>query len=344
MSRFACLLTTVALFAPTALAATSSDNGPWLNALTTAFVLLDMTTGDLDGDGRDETVMCYRQNLATTDQGSGIVVLQGKGAESKPVFHVQLETALCEKVRVNGKKLGILLAGNKQLSWAYGEEINFRNSKNAPVIIKGIKASSVADSAHAAAKLVDNDLATAWAEGAAGTGIGESVTIDLGRAIDVGAVGVYCGDGSTQRSFFDKNRVHRGSIETKTEADLGDTSSGIDFSALGIDSIGDRLEFNCENKPQITYVRVNRKGVVQLQLRIDSVYLGDKKDDTNIAELEIVPVLDSSATLDRARDVKVKPTETTPTALVQPKGDGIDIESATKKLDSDGRSIVPDDF
>ncbi len=322
----------------------SADNGPWLNALTTAYVLLDLTTGDLDGDGRDETVLCYRQDLATTDQGSGIAVLQGKGADAKPVFHVQLEGALCEKVRVNGKRLGILLAGNKQLTWTYGEEIRFRNEKAAPVVIKTIAASSTLDSAHGAAKAVDNDLTTSWAEGAQGTGIGQSLTLRLEKAVDVGAVAVYCGDGSNQRAFFDRNRLHRGSIETKTDADLGDTAAGIDFSTLGIDSIGDRIEFSCENKPQVTYIHVGRKDVLQIVVRVDSVYLGDKKDDTHIAEVEIVPLLDPSQTVDRAKTIKTQPTTTEDTPRTTSKMPDVDIESATKKLDDDGRSIVPDDF
>jgi hypothetical protein len=36
-----------------------------------------------------------------------------------------------------------------------------------------------------------------------------------------------------------------------------------------------------ENKPQVTYVRLGKKGVVELHVRIESVYLGDKKDDTH---------------------------------------------------------------
>ena len=326
-------------------AASSSDNGPWLNALTTAFVLLDLSTGDIDGDGRDETVLCYRHDIATTDQGSGIAILQGTGAAAKPVFHVQLAGALCEKVRINNRRLGILLAGNKQLTWSYGDEIRFRNDKQGAVQIKDVSSSSTTGPANSAQKAVDNDLATSWAEGAAGTGIGQTLTITLGKPVDVGAVAIYCGDGSSQRSFFDRNRLHRGSIMTKTEADLGDTAAGVDFSALGIDSIGDHIEFNCENKPQVTYVKVHRRGVVELQLRVDSVYLGDKKDDTHIAEIEIVSVLDPAQTLDRAKDLK-KPEDAQPKTATSklPVAPDVDIESATKKLDDDGRSMVPDDF
>ena len=318
------------------------ENGQWMTALSSAFVVVDMSAGDLDNDGRDETALCYRHDLATTTQGSGVVVLQGKGPEAKPVFHVQLSDTLCEKVRIAGGRVGVLLPGNKQLAWAYGKEIHFRSDKASPVAAKSVSASSTLDPSHAASKAYDNDLATSWAEGADGTGIGQTLTVRLDHAVDVGAVALLCGDGNGQRAFLDRNRVHRGSIETKTEADLGDADSGIDFSSLGISTIGDRIEFACENKPQITYVDVGKRGVVELTIRIDSVFLGDKKDDTHIAEVEIVPVLDPTQTLDRARDVKKKAdTEaeaTTTTATI-----GVDVDASTKKLDDGGRSIVPDD-
>ncbi|MNC97155.1 hypothetical protein D3C83_147170 [compost metagenome] len=55
-------------------------------------------------------------------------MLAGKGADLRPVFHVQLE-AMCEKVKASGRKLGILLTGNKQLVWTYGEDLKFRRDK-----------------------------------------------------------------------------------------------------------------------------------------------------------------------------------------------------------------------
>jgi hypothetical protein len=332
-------------------AASSSDNGPWLNALTTAFVMLDLTTGDLNGDGKDDTVMCYRENLGRTDQGSGIAILSGVGPEAKPVFQVQLEGANCEKVRVNGRKLGILLSGNKQLTWTYGDEVRFRGDHSSSVpnkaqlVIKEVTASSTLDAAHSAKSIIDNDLSTSWAESAAGTGIGQFITVRLGRPADIAFIAVFSGDGSNQRAFFDKNRLHRGSIETKTAADLGDASAGVDFGSLGIDSIGDRVEFTCENRPQVTYVKVGRKDVIELSIRVDSVYLGDKKDDTHISEIHVVPQLDPQQTLDRAIDIKPKTDAAPKTATSKlPAAPDVDVDSATKKLDDDGRSIVPDDF
>jgi hypothetical protein len=330
--------------ASAARAATSADNGPWLNAITTAYVLIDLTTGDLNGDGREETVVCYREDLARTDQVSGIIVLSGKGAAAKPVFHVHLERALCEKVRVNGRKLGILLQGNRQLVWSYGAEIKFRGDKEHFKTAATVKSSSQVGHDHSAARVFDNDLNTSWAEGAAGTGIGEWVSVKLPTPVDLGAVAIFCGRGDGNRPFFDHNRIHRGSIEVKTEADFGDTSAGIDFSSLGINAIGDRIDFSCENKPQILYVRVNRRGAVQVQVRVESVFLGDKKDDTHIAEIELVPRLNPSETLDKSKPVKSRSaSEGVRSQPDSPDADDVDVDASTRKLDEGGRSIVPDD-
>jgi hypothetical protein len=328
-----------------ATAATATDIGPWLTALNNAYAVVDLSTGDLDGDGREDTVVCYREDLSRTDQLSGVVIYSGKGPAARPVFHVQLEKALCEKVRINGRKLGILLAGNRQLVWTYGEEVRFRGDKGHFQAGAVAKSSSQLNSSHGAAKAFDNDLATSWAEGSDGTGIGEWVSLKLATPVDLGAVAVFCGHGDSERSYINNNRVHRGSIEAKTEADFGDTAAGIDFSALGISSIGDRIDFSCDNRPGVTYVRVNRRGVVQIQVRIESVFLGDKKDDTHIAEVELVPRLNPSETLDKSTPLK-KPTTAAPIerrSLPEGPGSEVDVDAVTKALDADGRSIVPDD-
>jgi len=340
----AVLLTCLVGAAPAISAPSTTDMGPWLTALGTKYVLLDLSTGDLDGDGRDETVACYREDLATTDQSSGVVVLQGKGNDLKPVFHVQLFQALCEKVRVNGRKLGVLLSnGAQQLVWTYGEDLHFRGDKRALVVPKSIKASTSTGASTAPQKAFDNDLSTSWAEGAEGTGIGQTITIKLDRALDIGAVGIFCGDGAGTRAFFDHNRLHRGSIEAKTEGDLGDEGAGFDFASLGIDSIGDRVEFSCENRPEVTYVHLGKRGVVELEVRIESVYLGDKKDDTHIAEIEIVPRLARNQTLDKATVIKKPKVDVDITKPGEKPKSNIDVDSATDKLDDGGRGIAIDD-
>ncbi len=345
LSRLPAVLALAALAAGPASAAAASDNGPWLAALSTAFVVVDMSTGDLDGDGKDETVVCYREDTGRTQQTSGIAVFTGRAPDLRPAFHAQLDETLCEKVRVSGKKLGILLADHKQLVWSPGEELKLRSDKGS--LHAGIRASATSSAPGTSPdRAVDGDLGTSWAEGSSGTGIGQTLTLTLPKPTDVGFVGIHSGSGAGSRAFFDSNRIHRGSLRAKTEADVGDTAAGIDFSSLGIDAIGDRIEFTCENKAQVVYVPVNRKGVVELQVRVESVYLGDKKDDTHVAEVEVVPLLGLSETLDRARAAKPKDasvsggkgTEEKPQPPPNTAGD-----DALKKLDEGGGKLVNED-
>lgn len=354
----AVLLAPTLAFAMKGRAATPAENGPWLNAITTSYVLLDLQTGDLDGDGKPETAVCYRESLDSTNALSGIAVLKSKGdGPPQPVFHVQLEPS-CEKVRINGRKLGILLSTKtgekKQLVWTYGTEIRFRGDGDR-LAGSAVRASSSMPGGEPA-KAFDGDLTTSWAEGKQGTGIGQTITIRFPRPTDVGAIAVFGGDGNGKRGFQDHNRLHRASIEAKTEADLGDASAGIDFSTLGIDSIGDRVEFSLENRPDVKYVPVHKKGVVELQLRVDSVFLGDKKDDTRVAEIEVVPMLSLAETLDAATSLKnvagksdKKPAPaagggTPPPAKKQDDGgDGARADASLKALDGQGGSLVDDE-
>lgn len=338
--------------AASARAASAGDGDPWILALSSTYVITDMSTGDLDGDGRDETVVCYREDVGRTEQKSGVAVLAGKAPGLRPVFHVQLEV-LCEKARVQGRKLGILLQGNKQLVWTYGQEIRFRTDRAGFLGQVNGRASSHLTGNHKADKAIDGDLSTSWAEGAPGTGLGQTLTLTLPRAVNLGAIAIYPGNGSSARAFFDSNRIHRGSLAAKSEADLGDATAGIDFASLGIESLGDRIEFNCENKPQVTYINVDKKGVLELQLRIESVYLGDKKDDTHVAEIELVPILPLSETLDRAtpaRGASVQPPAGSPqaphgesAAPALPAEPAPGPTDAVRKLDEGGRSVIHDD-
>lgn len=340
-SRSSLMFALLALGSARAIAAT--DNGPWLAALASKFVVVDVAKGDLDGDGRDETLVCYREEVGRSEHTNGVAIFAGKAPDLRPVFHVQLE-AVCEKLKANGRKLGILLAGNKQLVWTYGAELKFRKDRGSALSGMTAKASSSADSSHGVERAIDGDITSSWAEGSSGTGVGQTVTLRLPAGTDIGMFGIYSGNGASSRAFFDSNRIHRGSLEAKTEADLGDSAAGIDFSSLGIDSIGDRVEFTCENKPQVTYFPLNKRGVVELQLRIESVYLGNKKDDTHIAEIEIVPLLSMGETVDKATQLKRKTAAGNGKVEKKSAEDKTAHDNAVKKLDEGGRSMISDDL
>lgn len=361
-------LTLPALLLVPALAGATSARGeaqaksPWLDALSSAFVVLDMTEGDVDGDGRSESVVCYQDNPENPYSAGGVAILGERGGAIRPLFHVRLEQTWCEEVQVRGRKVGMLLRSRTrdktrgQLVWTYGKEIHWQGTPGH--FLDGAKitaSSSLAGGANGPAGALDGDLRTSWAEGASGTGIGEKLTIVLPRPMDIAYVAIYGGHAGGSREFLERNRVHRASIEARSTADLGDDVAGIDFSELGIEVGGDRIDFTLENRPQVTYVRIDKEDVSELELRIDSVYLGRTLDDTHIAELEIVPRLDLSETLDRARPLsaqrdKAAPAttelEAAPAKVEEPKGSDATQPAALKPgdaaleaLDASGRGL-----
>ncbi len=136
---------------------------------------------------------------------------------------------------------------------------------------------------------------------------------------------------------------------------MGDESAGIDFADLGIDMGGDRIEFSLENRPEVRYLRVDKRDVKVIKLRIESVYLGNRRDDTHIAEFEIIPMLSLRETLDRARPMAKAPKKE-PDAGPAPEGelrappkatirdDSDRANKALEDLDGDRRSIIEAEF
>lgn len=332
----------------------AASDGPWLAALQKDFVVLDVSTGDLDGDGGEETAVCYSD--PAHPGRIGIVVLKLDKGSLRPAFHVVVP-ATCSKIKIQGGRLGLKqeagARGPSKVVWKYGTELVFHQNEKHPLYGSTATASSELGPSGKPSGAIDLNLATSWAEGGEGTGIGESITVKLPNKMHVAYIGVYGGHGGGERAFYDYNRIHRASLKTQTAEDLGDDDTGIDFGDLGLEIGGDRLEFSLANKPGHHYVEVDKRDVVQLELRVESVYLGRRKDDTHIAELEVIPLLSIDALLksnqanvakstkkkteSRVRDPKVKPKRSKDTYGERGK-------KAVEDLDATGRSIVSDDF
>jgi len=335
----------------------AAETGPWLTALSSGFVVTDMSTGDLDGDGSDETAVCFVEPPGAHGRG-GIAVLSKSGGNERLVFQAMTE-AECERIKIQAGRLGVLTKDKAQLSWTYGKDLVFIGQRGHPLAGSTASASStLSTSGVAAAATLDGDLETTWAEGASGTGITETVTITLPRPTHVAYVAILGGNGMSKRGFYDANRVHRASIEVQTKDDLGDSDTGLDFADLGIDIGGDRVPFSLENRPEIRYIRVDKKGAMNLEIRVESVYLGAKNDDTHIAEIVIIPELpakqftvDTSAVAQSGGKAAPGDKKVTPEAK---KGEAESADDAPPKqdaranrlvddLDNGNRSIVRDD-
>lgn len=118
-----------------------------------------------------------------------------------------------------------------------------------------------------AEKAIDGDLTTAWVEGASGSGIGESLTIDFGETIELENIGLMPGLSSSPEVFRGNNRVEKVSIEFSDGTKL--TRSFDDKARIPIFELDDP---------------VNARSV---KITILGVYPGERWDDTCISEVVV---------------------------------------------------------
>jgi hypothetical protein len=341
--------------------AKDAGDGPWLKALSEQFVVLHVAQADINGDGSKESVVCYQDPPESADGGGGVAIIEKRGRRA--LFHVRFDKVWCEKSRASRGKLSLVLKsrqpGNKsegRLSWVYGRDFGFPGHPAHPLADVEIKASSTLERPRPFVPegAFDGNLDTTWAEGASGTGIGETLTVRFPEPVDVGYVGVFGGNSASERVYNDHNRIHRASFDARTDADLGDTESGLDFSSLGIGVIGDRVEYSVEDDPEVRFVRVDKTQVRELELRIDSVYLGNRYDDTHVAEVDVVPVLKLNQTLDKSQPLRknrgAKRASDATTKITVPKKSkkkkpAVTAEDAAlNALDDDDSDFIPDEL
>ncbi len=285
-------------------------DAPEYRAIDAAFVITSISEADFDGDAVKDTAVAYRSKGAATPEG-GLLILSSQAGVIRPVFHVFFEGTYAAELQAQDAQLDLTLvkpgpAGDDQrlLQWKYGRDFYFNSDKKSPLYGLQASASSTLRGGTAyASNTIDNDLDTAWAEGVPGTGVGESLTIKLAQPLKLAMLGIFPGKSTDKKAFRRANRLNRGTLEIQTESDLGDESSALDFSDLGIDVGGDTEDLVLSNKPEIKFIAIKRQDAQNLIIKIDSVFLGDKDDDTYIAEVELVPLLPASQTLDRAKKI-----------------------------------------
>lgn len=118
---------------------------------------------------------------------------------------------------------------------------------------------------HSPERVIDGDLTTGWAEGVSGQGIGESVTVDFDEEYLVSGIEIYAGYQKTE-SLYNKN-----SRPKEIYLEFSDGSGEVYILEDTKDV--QNMEFAV---PVITN---------SITLRIDSVYPGDKYEDTVITEM-----------------------------------------------------------
>lgn len=272
----------------------------YYRGITARYTVTHVERGDVDGDGGDEVLVCYREPEDAIDQRGGVLILTGQGRDARVAWHALFEKVYPLRVQVNGKALTFQLVhktsgGQKRLAKTLvrGEHFHFRGDPDSPLAGVAIEASSTLDAEGVeAANVFDRDLESAWAEGARGTGVDESIRLAFPKPVDLGLIGVLHGNFRGKRYWLDNNRLHRAEVTVETTADRYDTESDVDFGEdLGLDLYGDRIDCSFTNRPVMRYFKLDRKKVLSLELKITSVLLGEKNDDTYVAEIDLVELV-----------------------------------------------------
>lgn len=260
--------------------------------------------GDLDGDGSAELVAAFAPKATDADDedepGGGergaILVLTRAGGKLRLAWCGLFESSWPEELSVEGgtirftsHKGGGAAPVKAELIW--GKDFRFFGDPLSPFAGAKVTASSSAPMGKPE-NLIDGDPDTVWAENVEGTGVDERVTVELAKPVALGMVGVLGGDARSMKGWRESNRVHRAELVVELEADRGDASAGVTFSDLGVSSGGDHHAMSFPDARRMKWQEVARKAAVSVRFDITSVYLGEKHDDTYLAEIsfaELVP-------------------------------------------------------
>ena len=94
----------------------------------------------------------------------------------------------------------------------------------------------------------------------------------------------------------------------ETSADRFDTDSDIDVGAeLGLGMYGDRVDLSFSNKPVMRYFKLHKKSVMSVELKVTSVLLGEKNDDTHIAEVDFAELIPATKIFGKQGQKKPEP-------------------------------------
>jgi hypothetical protein len=119
-------------------------------------------------------------------------------------------------------------------------------------------------------KAIDGNLATAWVEGVAGPGIGETLTLDLPGTAQITHIGIAVGYDSDQETFAANNRVQRIALTFSSGYHIDQTFHDVRGRQEG--TITPPEEWLAETDT--------------LTIAIADVYPGTRYDDTPIAAVD----------------------------------------------------------
>jgi len=227
------------------------------------------------------------------EQSGGIVIFSKSDKMWLPAYGVIFSKYVPKDIKVDDKTLEISLEQystmpvKKTIKMVYGKDFDFLKNNRAPFGEIKVEASSLLKrEGIKAANVIDFNPDTAWAEGAEGTGIDESVILKFKKPVNVGMVGVIPGYYSIP-NFKENNRVHRAKVKLQIEPPKGEEDNSLLFSISE-----EEVDMSFPNRPNCTFVDVRQTMVRELKFQITSVYLGDKNDDAYVSEIFLFDFID----------------------------------------------------
>ena len=267
-----------------------SENAIWQQSLRDAVELIDEARGDIDGDGRKETAICYRlpsemrASLALPGDAGGLVVFAGNERIERPVFHTIFSDAVCEQLELSRGSLAFRSPQPENVQqttpyrWTYRKDFYFAGDEK--TMLSASVAQNPADTV-SLLSLQDGRLQTGWSVSEGSTGVGQKLRMRFPVPVRIGLIGVFGGVGSSRTEYRKHNRLHRISIQAKSANQQGAANAKRQMALL-------------EDAPRVSYVVPPLAGVPmsRLEIRVEGVHLGKSVNDTKVGELEIVPIME----------------------------------------------------
>lgn len=259
---------------------------PAYEGLAASYIVTSATKGEAD-----TVVVGFKQSGEVADLSGGLAILKLSKDEWTPVWGCWFEGFYPSNITVSSgdismKLVKTTLSGEETRSYTlnHGRNYQYLHEQGGPFAGAQYTASSSSPKSGKPEAAFDGDPTTAWAEGADGTGIDEWVSVKFAKPQNVGVVGIV--PGLFTGKWKDSNRVNRGELKLDISEEKGDAASKIDFEKdLGLTIGGDTIDLNFPNRKSMRFFEVKRRAVKELKVVITSVYLGDKNDDTHIAEV-----------------------------------------------------------
>jgi hypothetical protein len=275
------------------------QNNMYYRAIASQNTITHVVQADINNDNHDETLIGYREKDPSQHLQGGLLILAKSGVQYKVLWHALFEGLYPKLISASGDALTIDFVQPNQKeerifprTLVRGRDFFLRTDEGNPLYKAKISASSSLSKDTPPTNVLDGRLDTAWAEGAEGTGTDEELKIEFRKPVDLGLIGVLQGNYKSKRDWNDNNRLNRAGVTLETSSDRFDAESAVDFGKdLGMGMYGDRVDLTFTNKPVMHYFKIDKRSVVSVDLKITSVLLGEKNDDTFISEIDFAELI-----------------------------------------------------